>query len=84
MTKKVRVNLRELKAVPGTVFTYKGNQYVAKEDPILDFACNRCAFKNVNCTSIRIQGQIPSCKDTSVHFVRVKKEGSNCKKDQKA
>lgn len=81
MTKKARVNLRELKAVPGTVFAYKGNQYLAKEDPALDFACNRCAFKAINCTALRIQGQIPSCKDTQVHFVRIKKEDLNGKKD---
>lgn len=31
-----RTDLRKLEAVPGTVFSYKGNKYVAEEDPILN------------------------------------------------
>jgi hypothetical protein len=82
MNKSSKINLRKLEAVPGTVFSYKGNQYVAKEDPIFEFACNRCAFRPLNCSQLIAQGKLPSCKSTKVHYVKV--GVINGKKDQKA
>lgn len=72
--KNIMVNT--FKTLPiGTIFTYKGNKYkVCKDDDYCNI-CSRCAFKGINCNTLKhIRGNCGlgnRIDHTSVYFVQI-------------
>lgn len=59
----------------GTIFTYKGNKYKVCKDDDYCWICGRCAFKGINCDTLKhIRGNcgLSNRTDhTSVYFVQI-------------
>lgn len=59
----------------GTIFTYKGNKYKVCKDDNYCWICSRCAFKGINCDTLKhIRGNCGLSTRTdhnSVYFVQI-------------
>lgn len=72
--KNIMVNV--FRTLPiGTIFTYKGNKYKVCKDNDYCHICSRCAFKGINCDTLKhIRGNcgLSNRTDhTSVYFVQI-------------
>nr|DAG91206.1 MAG TPA: hypothetical protein [Crassvirales sp.] len=66
----------------GTIFTYNGNKYKVCEDTGFNYICSICAFKEINCDTIKhIRGNCGLSSRTDHNSVYYKQINETMKKD---
>ena len=72
----------KFKTLPiGTIFTYNGNKYKVCKDDDSHYKCNKCAFNEINCDTIKdIRGNCIFCHRTDhaqIYYVQINDETMN-------